>query len=710
VVHRRLAPIVLLGAVAATAATAWAATLGGPLPGPLPLFPPTNWWNADISAAPVDPNSATYIAFIGAGTAMHPDFGGEVSPGSIEIYGFPYIVVDGTQPLKTVQFVFSQESDGVDHNTNMSVPFYPIPSEPETLNHWIEEGHPGSVDLRGSSDRHMLIVDQNNKYLYELYNVFCDTSVSPCQWYAGSGAFFDMKTNNRRPEGWTSADAAGLAILPGLVRHDEVYGTAEIGHAFRVTVQSTNGYVYPASHVAGSTAGALPMGARLRLKASTDISPFLPEMQRIFRAMKKYGLIVADNGSNMYVSGTFDTQWDNNVLNPAFGALKASDFEVVQLGYTPPVSALSIGDAVVTEGNSGSMPAVFTVSLSPASGATTTVQYATTDGTATAGSGDYVAASGKLTIPAGTTTGTITVNVRGDTQREPDEYFFVDLTSPTNAVLTDARGQGTIVNDDGGAGRPSLCRPIVSLPYTITVQGNYCLVQNLSTPITTGNAITVNSDFVRLDMKGFKIGGGAAGPGTHAVGVYAQNRRNVTIRNGNLRGFLEGVFLEDTSGNFTASQGHLVEAVRADGNTYAGIHVQGRGSVVRNNQVVNTTGTTIFGADSAVYGIASDGPGARLLDNDVTDTIGVGTGDGVALAITDGNGSVAERNRIGNASLANSIGIRIGTSASVLALRNRLAVLGYGIDYQGSTGSFRDNLTSGVSVPYTGGTDAGNNQ
>jgi hypothetical protein len=148
-----------------------------------------------------------------------------------------------------------------------------------------------------------------------------------------------MNTNNRRPDGWTSADAAGLAILPGLVRYDEVYGPDEIQHAFRFTVRATNGYVYPASHRAGDTAGALPMGARLRLKAGKDISGFPAEMQKIFRAMKKYGLIVADNGSDMYVSGTFDTRWDNDVLNPAFAGLNASDFEVVELEWNPPTVA-----------------------------------------------------------------------------------------------------------------------------------------------------------------------------------------------------------------------------------------------------------------------------------------------------------------------------------------------------------------------------------
>jgi hypothetical protein len=322
-----LLSIATLGAVVTTANT-----LGGALPGPLPIFPRDNWWNADISTAPVDPASAGYITFIGPPRAMHPDFGGDVSPGSAQVYGFPYAVVDSTATLRTVQFQYADESDGVDHATNQSVPFYPIPDEAIAQAHWIEGGDPGNVDLRSSGDRHLLIVDRDRRYLYELYNVFYDGS----QWHAGSGAFFNLNANGRRPDGWTSADAAGLAILPGLVRYDEVFGSGEIGHAFRVTVRATNGYVYPASHRAGSTTGALPMGARLRLKASRDLSAFTPEMQKIFRAMQRYGLIVADNGSDLYVSGTYDTRWNNDVLNPAFRALLASDFEVIKLGVRPP--------------------------------------------------------------------------------------------------------------------------------------------------------------------------------------------------------------------------------------------------------------------------------------------------------------------------------------------------------------------------------------
>jgi hypothetical protein len=321
--------IVLTGIVAATN------TLGGAIPGPLPIFPPDNWWNVDVSTAPVDPLSANYIAFIGLTRGMHPDFGGDVSPGSVQNYGFPYAVVDSTVTPRAVQFLYSAESDGVDHTTNTSFPFYPIPDEAITQAHWVEGGDPGNVDLRSVGDRHLIIVDRDRRHLYELFNVFYDGS----QWHAGSGAFFDLNSNARRPDDWTSADAAGLAILPGLVRYDEAFGSDEIRHAFRVTVRATNGYVFPASHRAGSTPGALPMGARLRLKASRDLSGFTPELQKIFRAMQRYGLIVADNGSDLFVSGTYDTRWNNDVLNPAFRAITASDFEVIKLGFSPSAPA-----------------------------------------------------------------------------------------------------------------------------------------------------------------------------------------------------------------------------------------------------------------------------------------------------------------------------------------------------------------------------------
>jgi hypothetical protein len=322
-------PCSLFLIVVAFSAVGQAPVRGGELPAPLPLFLLSNWWNADVTQAPVDANSAAFIAYIGPTRGMHPDFGGDSGEPEAPIYGMPYIVVSGSQPLVPVTFEYDDESD-------IGAPGrpagYPIPEEAKTQQRWIEGGLAGN-DPNADGDRHMLIVDRDHRILYELYALHWTGS----RWEAGSGATFPLDSNTRRPDGWTSADAAGLAILPGLVRHDEVYGTEPIRHAFRVTVRRTNGYVYPGSHRAGDSAGALPMGARLRLKASVNLNNYAEPLRRIFQAMKTYGLIVADNGSDMYVSGTYDTRWDNDLLNPAFGALKASDFEVVQLGWQPPV-------------------------------------------------------------------------------------------------------------------------------------------------------------------------------------------------------------------------------------------------------------------------------------------------------------------------------------------------------------------------------------
>ncbi len=275
---------------------------------------------------PVDARSAQLVDWISGRSAtnttavrrLHPDFGPHP-------YGIPYVVVSGDQPRVPLTFVaYGSESDA----GAPGLPGYPIPDEARTEANYIEGGVAGGGT---SGDRHLLLIDRDRWLLYESFATQWNASRS--RWEAGSGAVFDLSRSDRRPAGWTSADAAGLAIFPGLIRYDDVFGSGEIAHAFRVTTRATNGYVWPASHAAGSNASAPPMGARLRLKASRNISGFTPEVQRIFRAMKRYGLIVADNGSDMYISGTMDARWNNGVLNPAFSALTADDFEVVQLGW-----------------------------------------------------------------------------------------------------------------------------------------------------------------------------------------------------------------------------------------------------------------------------------------------------------------------------------------------------------------------------------------
>jgi hypothetical protein len=279
------------------------------------LFPDSNWWNQEITNAPVDPQSAAFINFIGASRTLHPDFGPPP-------YGIPYVGVGGSEPRTTVTFVdYPSESDrGAGSETG-----YPIPDAAKTQPNFIEGARPGGGS---DGDRHLIIVDRDRWLLFELFAARWTGQ----RWEAGSGAVFDLAANGRRPDGWTSADAAGLAILPGLVRFDEAQ-RGPIRHALRATVRSTNGYVWPASHRAGSTSGALPMGSRLRLKSSVDLSRFPAYIQTIFRAMQTHGLIIADNGSDMYISGAMDGRWNNDQLNPAFRSLRASDFEVITLGW-----------------------------------------------------------------------------------------------------------------------------------------------------------------------------------------------------------------------------------------------------------------------------------------------------------------------------------------------------------------------------------------
>lgn len=258
------------------------------------VFPPDNIWNAPVDTLPVHPNSAAYIATIGANAHVHAGFGsGEWPPGSGVPIGMPYVVVPGSQPKVTVTFYYDHESDPGP---------YPIPSDAPI------EGGPNS-----DGDRHVLIVDRDNCILYEMYSAFPQPDGS---WYAGSGAVFDLSSNALRPAGWTAADAAGLPILPGLVRYDEV-AEGEIRHALRFTApQTRQAYVWPARHHASYLTGAQypPMGQRFRLRANFDVSGFSPQAQVILRALKKYGMMLADNGSAWYMPGVPDERWDNDAI------------------------------------------------------------------------------------------------------------------------------------------------------------------------------------------------------------------------------------------------------------------------------------------------------------------------------------------------------------------------------------------------------------
>lgn len=289
---------------------------GAALNGAIP-FPADNAWNQDISNAPVDPNSSNLISSIGLGTGLHPDFGSGLYQGAP--IGIPYVVVSGSQPQVAMHFgAYADESDPGP---------YPVPPDAPI------EGQMADGSAFGG-DRHVLVIDRDANRLYELGNAYPQPDGS---WNASGGALFHLDSNTVRPggqAGWTSADAAGLPIFPGLARYEEA-AAGLIPHALRFTVGSTRrAYVPPATHWASSNTNPNlpPMGMRVRLKASFVINPaFTKESKAILQALKTYGMFVADNGSNWYISGAPDPRWNNDKLNSELGSVKGSDFEVVQM-------------------------------------------------------------------------------------------------------------------------------------------------------------------------------------------------------------------------------------------------------------------------------------------------------------------------------------------------------------------------------------------
>jgi hypothetical protein len=278
------------------------------------LFPADNPWNQRVDNLPLNSNSATYIANMAPSTHLHADWG----DWSTNHYGIPWQTVPGSQAMVPMTFQYADESDPGP---------YPFPA-----NALVEGG------ANSGGDMHVLVIDSGNCKLYETWS----STYSNGGWSCGSGAIFDLTSNALRTDGWTSADAAGLPVMPGLVKVSEVNAGA-INHAIRFTMASSyNGYIHPATHAAGSSNSSLPpMGLRLRLKASFDTSSFTGPSLVILTAMKQYGLILADNGSNWFISGDSDDGWTNLMgqIGTDFGKVHGSDFEVVDTG---PVSTAGL--------------------------------------------------------------------------------------------------------------------------------------------------------------------------------------------------------------------------------------------------------------------------------------------------------------------------------------------------------------------------------
>jgi len=272
-----------------------------------PIFPANNPWNQRVDKLPVAANSAQLIASIGLDTALHPDFGSGLYDGTS--IGIPFDVVSKSTPRSRVSFDYSDESDHV---------AYPIPK---------------NVHIEGGSDHHAILVDRSSCRLYELFAL----ERTSTGWHAGSGATWDLRSNHLRPAGWTSADAAGLPIFPGLARYDEV-ARGVIDHALRFTAERTrSAYVYPARHDASSSddPSLPPMGLRVRLKADVDISGFPRQARIVLQALKTYGMILADNGSSWYITGAPSPGWSNDALH-TLERITGSDFEVVDTSSLQP--------------------------------------------------------------------------------------------------------------------------------------------------------------------------------------------------------------------------------------------------------------------------------------------------------------------------------------------------------------------------------------
>ena len=375
-----------------------------PTIGACTVLPADNIWNTPVDQLPVSPSSSTYVSTIGATIGIHPDFGSGLWDGGP--IGIPFITVPGTQTKYPATFTYADESDPGPYAVPLTAPI---------------EG--GSTS---TGDRHAISIDTDNCILYELYAAYPQAS----SWQAGSGSIFSLASNALRPSGWTSADAAGLPIFPGLVRFDEILA-GEIRHALRFTVpQTQRAFVWPARHYASSLTGSQypPMGVRFRLRASFDISGYSPTNQIILKALKKYGMMIADNGSAWYLSGAPDSRWDNSDLHN-LGAVQGSDFEVVDVSglmmdpnsgqaiqssavsvtVTPATASVQVNQTQqfnATVNNSGSQ--TVTWSVSPSGGAITSGGFYTAPSSLPVGAVTVTATSSTTPPVSGTATVTVT--------------------------------------------------------------------------------------------------------------------------------------------------------------------------------------------------------------------------------------------------------------------------------------------------------------
>ena len=466
-----------LAAAIATPAVA-APTIAG-----CPLFPSNHVLNTRVDTLPVHPRSAAWIANSvsggdGANRTFYMDFGAGLWNGAP--IGIPFVVVDGSQAKVPVSFTWADESDPGP---------YPIPP-----NAPIE----GVGAANAGGDRHVLVVDRSNCKLYETYNSWPQNGGT--SWTADSGALFDLRSNALRPAGWTSADAAGLAMVPYLVRYDDV-ATGVIEHALRFTVPRTQrAYIWPARHFASTITdpNVPPMGARLRLKASVDITRFTGESRVIAQAMKTYGIVLADNGSAWFVNGVPDERWNNTVLRQ-LTALRGADFEVVDTsslmvdpnsaeaaGGTPPppppppppqpaATTTSLASSVNPSG--AGQAVTFTATVASATGTPSGNATFRANSVAIAGCSGVALASGSAqcsTSALAAGTHTIVAEYGGNASYAPSTSpaLAQTVSGPVTVTITvtrDGRGTGTVTASNGSINCGSDCTGQVASGAAVTL-------------------------------------------------------------------------------------------------------------------------------------------------------------------------------------------------------------------------------------------------
>jgi hypothetical protein len=436
-----------------------------PAVGNCPIFPADNIWNTPVDQLPISAASSAWIATIGAAKTVHADFGSGLY--NAAPIGIPYITVPGTQTKYPASFTYAGESDPGPYATPLNIP--------------IEGGS------QSTGDRHALSVDTDNCILYELYSAYPQAA----SWTAGSGAIFNLLSNVLRPSGWTSTDAAGLPVLPGLFRYDEI-ASGEIRHAIRFTVpQTQSAFVWPARHAASSLTGSQypPMGARFRLRAGFDISTFSAANQVILQALKKYGMMLADNGSAIYISGAPDSRWDNNDLHN-LGLLKGSDFEAVDVSglMVSPNSGQakqSTTVSVTVSPSAASVPVNTTKQFTAAvSNATTQLVNWSVNGAAGGNSTvGLVGPSGLYFAPAvAPSGGTVTVQAASAVSPSAVGAATVTVTTPSTPPVSTKPGLVSLTPNAARAGATvtvMLQGTNFTSAVTVTVQGSGVSVSNV---------------------------------------------------------------------------------------------------------------------------------------------------------------------------------------------------------------------------------------